>query len=163
VLVAVFMNLYGSTGLDGDPMFLGMAYGLADTSAAIMSGFVLRYVKDYNAFRVSYLIAICGMVTFYYSTKDGKSSLISYISYYFTELGCAFNYTSIFLMIEHRTPIEHLGSALVVVFSIGMVASSASPYIVTQDQPIPFYTSISLFVAAIVCCSLLPAPKFQHI
>jgi hypothetical protein len=77
VLVAVSMNLFGSTSLNGDPMFLGMAYGLADTSAAIMSGFVLKYVKDSNAFIVSYLIAICGMVTFYYSTKAGKSSLLS--------------------------------------------------------------------------------------
>ena len=131
VLVSVFINLYGSTGLDGNPMYLGMSYGLADTSAAILSGFVLKYIQDKTAFYTLYSIALCAMLVFYYSTIDGKSSLISYISYYFTVLGCSFNYSTIFLLIEHRTPIEHLGSALVVVFSIGMVASSASPYIVT--------------------------------
>lgn len=107
-----------------------MSYGFADTTAAILSGFILRGTKDQTAFYAFYAISITAMLVFYFVADGRSDSLISYISYYFIVLGCSFNYCITFLMIEHRTPIEHLGSSLVVVFTIGMIASGLAPYIV---------------------------------
>jgi hypothetical protein len=159
---AVFFNsyvtLFGTTAMEGDKMLAGMMFGLAESSSAIISGVVCKYMSDFKAFNMFMLIAFTAQLVYYWLCEGVTGSIASLIAIYCIMLGIGSCINIIYLMIELRVTADKLGSSIVVVITSAMVCSSLASYVAFAQMPVPFIAALSLSIISFTGNQFLPPP-----
>lgn len=140
-------------------MNAGLAYGLADTSAAVISGFVCKYLKDTIAFTTACLLTLISQSVFYFVCGGQTDSTLAVVCMYTGCLGIGACYSIVYLMIELRVPSEKLGSSIVIVFTVSILVASLTTIVGFLPQPWPFISGSAMMGIALVTCQLLPVPQ----
>jgi predicted tellurium resistance membrane protein TerC len=65
----------------------------------------------------------------------------------------------VYIMIEHRVPVQKLGASIVLVISASIFVSTFAPYAAFAQEPVPFILGITVCVIGIVLAKILPGPK----
>lgn len=129
----LYIALYSLTALPGDKMFAGMAFGLAESSSNLISGYICTKFKDQQVFTGFCLLIVFSMSFFYFVCGGQSGSIASLISIFLTVLGCGSNINIIYLMIELRIPTEKLGSTIVVVITGSVFYTTGASFVAYSD------------------------------
>ena len=82
-------------------------------------------------------------------------SYIQYCTLFVALLGIGGIYTCNYVLISQVVPVSQVGGAMVLIFTIGVLASLFAPIVVLHDDPIPFLAmSASMTIAFILLYTL---------
>lgn len=140
-------------------MYAGLAFGIADSSAAIFAGVICLLVGETKGFMGSIIFTIAAQCVFYFICGGQTGGLLAVFSVFSYCVGLGAAYCILYLMINLRVPAEKVGSSLVVVITTAYTVSIAASVIAYLPQPWPFISSVLLSAIAGVTSYFLPTPK----
>ena len=143
-----YVTLFGTTAMEGEKMMAGMVFGLAESSSAMISGVVCKYISDFQAFNIFILIALIAQLVYYWLCEGITGSIASLVAIYCIMLGTGSCINIIYLMIELRVTADKLGSSIVIVITSAMIVSSLASYVSFSPMPLPFIAAVSLSIVA---------------
>jgi len=118
------MGFYLASVLDGNLFVNLMLVGGGETVAGIWSGILLSRMKDTNVFIISALLNGISYVLFFFV----PSGLAQYVCLLLTVSGIAGKFNTIYVLAELRIPPENIGSALVIIITVAVMAAGLAPY-----------------------------------
>ena len=124
VQIEYFMAFYLASVLDGNLFVNLMLVGAGETVAGIWSGILLSRMKDTHVFILSALLNGISYVLFFFV----PSGIAQYMCLFLTVSGIAGKFNTIYVLSELRIPPENIGSALVIIITVAIMAAGLSPY-----------------------------------
>jgi len=126
ISVVSWMTVYLVVVLPGPKLYNGMILGLAESTASIAFGFLLRWMSDKNASLL--LTMLCALFNILYRVLGaGEGGILAMICLGISILGIGGLVNAIYIVIEMRVPPEKLGANITLVLTVSIICSGAAP------------------------------------
>ena len=137
-----WLTLYNVPNLGGSKLVNGLILGMAELLSGIFVGVFITHSTPSLAFKSCCVVGVSFSTINQFMLAPG--TLLSYMSLFIAILGIGGTYTCLYVLIGVVVPQKIVGSATVLIATIGISSSLLAPLIPLFDAPIPFIVLSSL-------------------
>lgn len=147
--------LYFMVTVIGGNIFVNcIVMGCGEIMAGFISGWLLRKLKDTHVFLGANILVALFNTVFYYVPAGTPQ----YLCLLLTIIGVAIQWNSIYILVELRIPPENVGSAIVIVSTLGQLSSTITPMISQSGYPVTMFFILILNTVNITLMCFLSEP-----
>jgi len=118
--------MYLCVVLPGPKLYNGMILGLAESTASLAFGFLLRWMSDKNASAL--LAIICAVFNIFYRMLGaGEGGIPAMICLGISILGIGGLENAVYIAIEMRVPPEKLGANIILIKTVSILCAGGAP------------------------------------
>ena len=150
-----WMVLFCTATMPGPKLMSGVIFGVAEASSCLLSGLMVRSIKDSYAVTMFCIIGIFTTTVFYYTggTDTGLLGSVLLFGEVFS-IGAILSLT--YVLVETRVPPESFGSTTVLCVTSALICSGFSQFFARGEGIIPTATIVFVFASISIMTLSLP-------